>query len=68
VGDGNYSMTINDNVVISVVRDLASQIATFWVHYIRPMPFERKFYMDGIEVEVKIREVEQDTQPIKRVE
>jgi hypothetical protein len=57
-------MPINDNVAVSVIRDLASQVATFWVRYIRPQPFERTFYINGIEVELKIREAEPNTKPL----
>jgi hypothetical protein len=59
---------INDNVAVAAIRDFASMIATFWVRHVRPMPFERTFYIEGIEVEVKIRETEPNTKPIKRVE
>jgi hypothetical protein len=55
---------LNDNVAIAAIRDIASMLATFWVRHVRPMPFERTFYLDGVEVEVRIRESKQNTKPV----
>jgi hypothetical protein len=65
VADVVGTMTpLNDNVAIAAIRDIASMLATFWVRHVRPMPFERTFYLDGVEVEVRIRESKQNTKPV----
>jgi hypothetical protein len=60
----------NENVTISVMRDLAMQVAGFWMRHIRPTPFDAVFHQNGIRVRIQIDEYKsaEDTQPIKRVE
>jgi hypothetical protein len=61
-------MTLNDNVTVSVMRDLAMQVAGFWMRYIRPTPFDAVFHLNGIRVRISIDEYKsaEDTQPIGR--
>jgi hypothetical protein len=58
-------MTLNNNVTISIFRKLANQLVSVWMDYIRPMPFETTFHINGVEVEIRIREVKQDTKPLR---
>ncbi len=58
---------LNDNVTVSVMRRLASHLATFWAEYIRPMPFSGIFHVGHVRVKVEIDEykTDQDTKPLK---
>jgi hypothetical protein len=58
-------MSFNNNVTISIFRDVAMQLAAMWVRYVRPTPFEGVFHIGAVEVEVKVREIEPNTKPIK---
>jgi hypothetical protein len=61
-------MTLGDNVTVSVMRELAMQVANFWVRYIRPTPFDAVFHLNGIRVRISIEEYKttEDTQPMTR--
>jgi hypothetical protein len=63
-------MTLNNNVTISAMRDLAMMVANFWVRHIRPMPFDAVFHISGIRVRIQIEEYKSvdDTQPMTRAE
>lgn len=56
---------MNDHVTAAAFRDLLIAVARFYKRWIRPQPFMGTFYIDGVEVEVKVREVEPDTKPLK---
>jgi hypothetical protein len=55
---------MNDNLTISVFRKLAAQLASFWMDFIRPMPFEATFHINGVEVQIRVREAEPNTKPL----
>jgi hypothetical protein len=59
---------MNNNVTVSWFRDMASQLAIFWVKHIRPMPFESSFHINGIEVEIRVREAKSDTKPLRAID
>jgi len=42
--------------------------AEVWVEFLRPVPFDQVFYMNGLRVRVSIDEyrTEQDTKPLRR--
>jgi hypothetical protein len=46
-------------------RQVAGQLAKLWADYVRPTPFEAKFPVGAIEVEIKIRQVEPNTKPLR---
>lgn len=45
-----------DTVKTSLIREAAMMLSRMWVQHIRPMPFERVFYLDGVRVRISIDE------------
>jgi hypothetical protein len=63
-------MPLNENVTISIFREAAAHLAKLWSQFVRPMPFEATFFINGIRVEVRVNELktDQDTKPFGRAE
>jgi hypothetical protein len=57
----------SDPITMSVMRDVAGYAAQTWSRYVRPMSFERIYYINGARVLVSVSEYKSpdDTQPIR---
>jgi hypothetical protein len=57
----------SDPITMSVMRDVAGHAAAMWSRYVRPMPFERIYYINGARVLVSVSDYKtaDDTQPIR---
>jgi hypothetical protein len=60
----------SDPITMSVMRDVAGYAAQTWSRYVRPVSFERIYYINGARVLVSVSEYKtaDDTQPLNRVE
>jgi hypothetical protein len=60
----------SDPITMSVMRDVAGHAAQMWSRYVRPMPFERIYYINGARVLVSVSEFKSpdDTQPMRKAE
>lgn len=55
-----------DTIRTSLMREAANYVARQWAQYIRPLPLDRVFYVDGIRVRVTVDEYKtaDDTKPV----
>jgi hypothetical protein len=61
-------MNEQDTIKTSLIGEAATMLARLWKQHLRPVAYERVFYLDGVRVVVKIDEyrTEQDTKPLRR--
>ena len=57
-----------DTVRTSLMREAAMMLSRMWMQHIRPLPFDRIFYVDGVRVRIQIDEhkTADDTKPVGR--
>jgi hypothetical protein len=54
-----------DTIKTSLISECALMLARLWKQHLRPVDYNRVFYVDGIRVEVSISEIDQ-TPPKRR--
>jgi hypothetical protein len=63
-------MKEQETIKTSIVREAAMMLARMWAQHIRPVSYDRVFYVDGVRVRIVIDEYKskQDTKPLQESE